>query len=133
MHMQLEFLREMKYSWEECAAVLMVSRSTLWRHAQELGTSHAAFSNISDTELDSVVERIAHQAPSCGVIMVWGQLRSYGVNVPRRRVRESLLRVSPRGVQQRRTTTIHAVLTVSLHLMHCGTLMVSTLLYGGEL
>ena len=44
---------------EECAAVLMVSRTTLW-HAQELGISHAAFSNISDTELDSVVERIAH-------------------------------------------------------------------------
>ena len=106
MHIQLEFLREMKYSWEECAAVLMVSRTTLWRRAQELGISRAAFSNISDTELDSVVERIAHQAPSCGVIMVWGQLRSYGVNVPRRRVRESLLRVSPRGVQQRRTTTI---------------------------
>lgn len=80
-------------------AVLMVSHTTLWRRAQELGISRAAFSNISDTELDSVVERIAHQAPSCGVIMVWGQLRSYGVNVPRRRVRESLLRVSPRGVQ----------------------------------
>ena len=76
MHIQLEFLWEMKYSWEECAAVLMVSRTTLWRRAQELGISRAAFSNISDTELDSVVERIAHQAPSCGVIMVWGQLRS---------------------------------------------------------
>ena len=106
MHIQLEFLREMKYAWEECAAVLMVSCTVLWRRAQELGISHAAFSIISDTELDSVVERIAHQASSCGVIMVWGQLQSYGVNVPRRRVRESLLRVSPRGVQQHRTTTI---------------------------
>ena len=47
MHMQLEFLREMKYSWEECAAVLMVSRTTLWHRAQELGISSAAFSNIS--------------------------------------------------------------------------------------
>ena len=44
MHIQLEFLREMKYSWEECAAVLMVSRTTLWRRAQELGISRAAFS-----------------------------------------------------------------------------------------
>ena len=62
MHIQLEFLREMKYSWEECAAVLMVSRTTLWRRAQELGISRAAFSNISDTELNSVVLHTKLQA-----------------------------------------------------------------------
>ena len=43
-------------------------------------------SEISDLELDSVVERIIHEALNCGIIMVWGQLKSLGINVPRRRV-----------------------------------------------
>ena len=38
--------------------------------------------------------------------MVWGQLKSLGINVPRRRVCESLLRANPNGVEARRRRTI---------------------------
>ena len=49
-------LREMHYTWQQVADALMVSRSTLWRRLTELGIPISTFSNISDTELDGVVE-----------------------------------------------------------------------------
>ena len=91
-------------SWQDCADTLLVSRTTLWRRALELGIT--TMSEISDLELDSVVERIVHEAPNCGTIMVWGQLKSLGINVPRRRVCESLLRVNPSVVESRQRTCI---------------------------
>lgn len=30
----------MKFSWSKCADILMMSRTTLWRRAVELGISH---------------------------------------------------------------------------------------------
>ena len=102
---QLEYLREMHLSWEQCAEVLFVSRSTLWRRLKGLGyIPH--FSDIPDSELDAVVLRIQNDSPNNGAVMVWGQLRSYGICVPRRRVRESLMRVSPINVQLRATTAV---------------------------
>ena len=41
-----------------------------------------------------------------GAVMVWGQLRSYGIVVPRQPVRESMLLVNPIAVELRSTTTI---------------------------
>ncbi len=71
--MKLEFLREMKISWKECADILLVSKTTLWRRALYFGIT--AMSELSDLQLDAVVEIIAHESPNCGIIMVWGQLR----------------------------------------------------------
>ena len=96
----------MKLSWEDCADVLLVSRTTLWRRARELGITQPITYEVSDPDLDAVVEKIVHGAPSCGTIMVWGQMKSYGINVSRRRVCESLLRVNPSGVEMRRTTSV---------------------------
>ncbi len=48
----------MKFSWSKCADVLMMSRTTLWRRAVELGISNQ-MTEISDAELDSVVRRIS--------------------------------------------------------------------------
>ena len=92
-------------SWEECAEVLFVSRSTLWRRLKEIEYM-PTFSDISDDELDAVVENIQHNSPNSGAIMVWGELKSYGISVPRRRVRESLVRVSPGNAQLRASTAI---------------------------
>ena len=102
---QLEFLREMKLSWQECADALFISRTTLWHRLRELKYM-PTYSDIADADLDTVVEGIQRSSPSCEVIMVWGQLKSYGISVPRRRVRESLLRVSPTNVELRASTTI---------------------------
>lgn len=42
--------------------------------------------------------------PSYGIVMMWGQLKSMNILVPRDRVRESLLRVSPQFVNHRRAS-----------------------------
>ena len=98
----------MGYTWQQCADTLMISRTTLWRRAQELGivTQHAASASINDRELDSVVQMIYLQSPNNGIVMVWGQLRSLNIFVPRRRVRESLLRVCRTAVQNRSSHTV---------------------------
>ena len=82
-----------------------MSRTTLWRRAVELGISHQP-SEVSNPELDSVVRRIVTNCPNYGSVMVWGQLKAYGIKVPRQRVRDSLYRVSPDSVRMRRTTTV---------------------------
>ena len=104
--MQLEFLREMRLTWQQCADILLVSRTTLWRRRQELGLdTQANYSNIVDHDLDAVMEMLVQRYPRCGSIMMWGHLRSYGIIVPRRRVRESLVRVNPRLVELRASST----------------------------
>ena len=84
----------------------MVSRSTLWRHLTELGIPISMFSNISDAELDGVVELLVKDFPNYGIVMMWGQLKSMNIFVPRERVCESLLRVSPRFVHHQRSCAI---------------------------
>ena len=91
---------------EQCAEALLVSRTTLWRRCQELGLSVNSYSTISNSELDAAVQRLTESFPRSGYIMIWGHLRGMGVHVTRRRVRETLLRVSASSVQLRRTTTV---------------------------
>ena len=102
---QLELLREMKLSWQECADALLVSRSTLWRRLKEMKVM-PTFSDITDSELDAVVEAIQHNSPRSGAVLVWGELKSHGISVSRRRVRESLVRVNPTGVELRASTCV---------------------------
>ena len=43
----------MKLTWSQCASILMVSQTTLWRRAVELGIGNEPTS-ITDLELDEV-------------------------------------------------------------------------------
>ena len=95
----------MKLSWQECADALLVSRSTLWRRLKEMKVM-PTFSDITDSELDAVVEAIQHNSPRSGAVLVWGELKSHGISVSRRRVRESLVRVNPTGVELRASTCV---------------------------
>ena len=85
----------------------MVSRTTLWHRCQSLGLTaiHTAHS-ILDSELDAVMQMLVQQSPNCGAVMMWGYLRGCGIIVSRRRVRESMLRVSPRLVELRTSTAV---------------------------
>ena len=95
----------MKLSWEQCADILLVSRTTLWRRCREMGLHlNSQYSDISVQELDAIVQRLACDFPRSGTMMIWGHLRS--IIVPRRMVRESLIRINPTCVQQRATTTV---------------------------
>ena len=98
----------MGHNWQQCANILMVSRATLWRRAQEfnIATLRSTSASISDIELDAVVQMIYQQSPNNGAVMVWGQLQSLHMFVPRRRVRESLNRVCPGAVENRSSSTI---------------------------
>ena len=89
-----------------CAEALSMSRCTLWRRARELGIPTRSVTEITDSDLDAVVEMIYRQSPNCGTIMVWGQLRSHYVVVSRRRVRESLIRVCPEAVENRASRAV---------------------------
>ncbi len=102
---QLEFLREMGYTWKKCAHTLLVSRTTLWRRAKELGITRSP-TDITDGDLDGVIRMIYQQSPNSGTVMVWGQLKSHEVYVPRRRVRESLMRVCPEAVENRASRAV---------------------------
>ncbi len=52
------------------------------------------------------MELLVHNYPRSGIVMMWGHLRSIKIFVTRKRVHESLNRVSPMTVQQRRSNTI---------------------------
>ncbi len=94
----------MKLTWSQCSEILMVSRTTLWRHCRSLGFYTA--NSILDSELDAIVQMLVQRSPNSGAIMMWGYLRGYGLTVSRKRVRESMLRVSPRLVELRTSTTV---------------------------
>lgn len=103
---EIEFLRKLRYTWSEIADVLMVSRTTLWRHLNELGLDFSRYNMITDDELDSVMELLVRSYPQNGIVMMWGHLRSINIHVTRKRVHESLIRVSPAIVAQRRSCAI---------------------------
>ncbi len=84
----------------------MISRTTLWRRLQEAGVSFSSHTEISDSDLDGVMEVLVGKYPKNGIIMMWGRLRSLGLYVTRQRVYESLCRVYSLGVACRRSRTI---------------------------
>jgi hypothetical protein len=50
--------------------------------------------SISDAELDAAVERVRQVFPEHGRQLLWGQLRSMGINVTRDRLEQSSVRVN---------------------------------------
>jgi len=106
IYIQVDLLREMRYTRQQVADVLMISRTTLWRRLTELRVPLASYSDISEHELDGVMQLLVRDFPRNGVVMMWGQLRSMNIFVSRQKVHDSLMRVSPLYVQQRRSSTI---------------------------
>lgn len=96
----------MHYTWQQVADVLLMSRTTLWRRLTELRIPLSSYSDISDHELDCVMQLLVRDFPRNGTVMMWGQLRSMNISVTRQKVYDSLMRVSPQSVQHRRSSTI---------------------------
>lgn len=91
----VELLRSCGYTWKEVADALQVSRTTVWRRLKESGVEIAKYTEISDDELDCIVSQFQHDNRNCGQQMIIGHLRSVGIVVPRRRLRESVARTDP--------------------------------------
>lgn len=60
----------------------------------------ALYADISDTELDRLVNDIHAVFSNCGYCMMDGYLRRHGVHVSQGRIRMSMHRVDPEGVAQ---------------------------------
>ena len=73
----------------------------------EYGLSiRAQYSAMSDTELDTLVNEIQVEFPTCGNRQMQGHLISKGHHIQQYRVRESQQRIDPNGTIMRR---LHAV------------------------
>ncbi|XP_060085554.1 uncharacterized protein LOC132564966 [Ylistrum balloti] len=59
------------------------------------------YSTISDSDLDAVVQDIHRAHPNAGNEMMSGYLRSEGLQIQRRRVRQTLNRVDPEAAAQK--------------------------------
>lgn len=92
---QVELLRTTGFAWEEVSQVIGVSRTTIWRRFHKLGIPLHKYSDISDSSLDYQIVEIQRNNPNIGVAMLQGYLRSQGILIPRRRIRESVLRINP--------------------------------------
>ena len=104
---QLEMLLKARFSVRSIAELLHVSSRTIERRMQEYGLSvRALYAEINDSPLDDIVRETKQANPSCGSKMLVGYLASRGIFLPRRRVRESLSRVDPLAVAERRCKAI---------------------------
>lgn len=100
------FLRGLRFSWTNVAKVLGISRSTLYRRLEEEeGISReTCYSDMSDSDLDSLVREIKKAHPNDGERLKIGHLSRYGVTVPRVCLRGSIHRVDPVGTRMRSVT-----------------------------
>ncbi|CAG2214990.1 unnamed protein product [Mytilus edulis] len=104
---QLTFLVEMGFSRKCMADLLHVSVSSVKRRLRDYRILlRRRYADITDVDLDDRVRRITQSNRSLGQRMVQGFLQTEGVNLPRRRIAESLIRVDEAGVAIRWCRTI---------------------------
>ena len=91
----VELLRNTGYSWTDIAKVFNISRSTLWSRITEAGMSIDNFSDVSDADLDAMVGETQNNFPKMGLRLIQGHLKTMGIKVQRKRLRESIQRINP--------------------------------------
>ena len=108
-------LRMLGFTWTKIANILNVSRQTLYRHLNSSGL--IGFTDVTDEELDGIIQSYKATHPNDGEQIIIGYLRSVGMCIPRRRIRESIHRVDPAGVEERARTTIRCSI-IAVCLLH---------------
>ena len=105
---QLLFLIENRFSVPQIADLRGISVRTVRRRMTEFGLSiRTQYSTISDPELDTLVNEIQTQFPTCGNRQMQGHLISNGYRVQQNRVRESQRRIDPNGAIIRRLHVVN--------------------------
>lgn len=95
---QLQFLRDLHFSWTKIAKILGVSRKTIDQRRQELGMSlELSWSSISDYDLKQIMCDIQTLTSGIGQTRMLGALRSRGLKIQRWRVRQCLREIDPVG------------------------------------
>ena len=64
------------------------------------------FTDITDNELERIIRPIVACMPNAGETYIKGSLRSRGINIPRRRLREQLNIIDPIGRELRKRKSI---------------------------
>ena len=102
----VEYLRNLRFTWTKIADILGISRSTLYRRLDEEGISqHTTYTNITDAELDQKVIAVKNLHPNDGERMMISHLSRRGI-IPRSRLRASIHRVDPVNTAIRRSITV---------------------------
>ncbi len=91
----VDLLASNGYSQGEIAEALLVSRSTLLRRLKEANMHIGRFTDISDQQLEEVVQAIQMRHPHTRQSLIQGHLVSQGIRVPRRRLEDVLQRLDP--------------------------------------
>ena len=100
-------LLALKLSYTQMANVLGISRTTFYKKMAEYGINcEEKYSVISDNELDNTIKQVYQDQHKMGEVMLMGHLRSKGIDVQRKRLREAIHRVDPEGVEERKAKGI---------------------------
>ena len=104
----LEFCESMRLPWSQVARNLGISTRTLLRRRHEYAMAIGAsrFDEISDPELDQIVDNCLQATPNAGGTYIRGSVADRGWRIQRDRIRDSLGRVDPVSRSLRRTRTI---------------------------
>ena len=103
---QVERLVKLGVPLLNIAESMGISRITLWRRLRESGVHLDRFTRIDNQTLDSAMTSIIRQFPNAGISMILGFLRGRNIHLPRRRIRDCLVRLLPAGVLLRSLTTV---------------------------
>ena len=105
---QLSSLLEQDFTQVEIAQILGCSTKTVHRRLVQFGLSHfVQYAVITDKDLDALVENFVATFPTAGQKTLAGHLSSLGYRIQRVRVRDSLYRVDPLGIEQRSRQLLH--------------------------
>ena len=105
---ELRYLLEIQFTQVEIGKLLGCSARTIRRRILEFGFQYITdFSQISDQDLDNLVTVFVSNFPSAGQNSLAGYLQSQGHHIQRWRIRDSMLRVDPWGVQERSRRILH--------------------------
>ena len=107
IEVSMEKVKELRVLGLTCAKIadiLHISRQNLYRRVD--GSCLMGYTEVSNQELDRSIQAYKATHPNDGETIVTGHLRSLQINVPRRRIRESIRRVDPSGTEERARSTV---------------------------
>jgi len=102
----IEFLRRLRFPFCQIAAILGISRSTLYRRLEEEDLAETSPTLIYLTELDCELAAIKSDHPNDGERLLTGHLARQGILVPHAQLRASIHRVDPINTAIRKSVTI---------------------------